>query len=395
MIAPRPLSAESFVPSLKVRLLVMQPTPFCNINCDYCYLAHRQLARFMTPEVVEATLRNLRGCDLVGDELTIIWHAGEPLVAPRSFYSAAFHWASALLSERTRVTHSIQTNGLLLDDAWCSLFREHDVHIGVSLDGPAFLHDRHRKTRQGKGTHADVMRGIECLRRNQLPFHVISVVTADALPHADAFVDFFVTEGIRQIALNIDEQEGVNLRSSLAARDDAYVDFLRRLLESDAVADGRLRIRELERLSTVIAKGLSPVQLGPLGLLDNDQVLPFAITTVDHEGNFSCFSPELIDQVHAGYGAFTFGNVRDTRVLDVLSHPRFLKVYDDILSGIARCRARCRYFKLCGGGAPVNKLNENGSFDCDETDYCRKTLQQPLEIVLAMLERETGIGRGV
>lgn len=36
-----------------------------------------------------------------------------------------------------------------------------------------------------------------------------------------------------------------------------------------------------------------------------------------------------------------------------------------------QCRDTCGYFDLCGGGAPSNKLGENGRFDSTETLYCR------------------------
>lgn len=388
MLPPLPLRPESFDPRLLVRLLVMQPTPFCNIRCDYCYLAHRDERRFMSAEVVEATLRNLSDCGLLGNDLTVVWHAGEPLVAPRTFYAAAFEQAARFVPAEGRISHSIQTNGLLLDDDWCALFKEHGVQIGVSLDGPALLHDRHRRTRDGKGTHARVMRGIDSLRRNGVPFHVIAVVTEDTLEHADAFIDFFAAEGITELAFNIDEQEGVNAASSLRARDGEYLEFLRRLFQSPPVAEGRVRMRELARMVQVIKQGLRATKVGVLQFPDNEQVIPFAITTVDHAGNFSCFSPELIDQKHARYGAFTLGNVKHRRMLDVLGDEIFLRIYADILAGVERCRSQCVYFGLCGGGAPVNKLNENGGFDTAETNYCRKTIQQPLEVALQMMERE-------
>ncbi|MDF2973971.1 MAG: putative arylsulfatase regulatory protein, partial [Microvirga sp.] len=45
----------------------------------------------------------------------------------------------------------------------------------------------------------------------------------------------------------------------------------------------------------------------------------------------------------------------------------------------------------CGGGAPANKLFENGDFATTETLYCRLTKQTLLEVVLADLERSLGL----
>ena len=75
---------------LKTRLLVMQPTPFCNISCDYCYLAHRNDKRRMSQEVVAATAQRLIDDNLLAESLGVVWHAGEPLTMPLEFYEAAF-----------------------------------------------------------------------------------------------------------------------------------------------------------------------------------------------------------------------------------------------------------------------------------------------------------------
>ena len=83
------------------------------------------------------------------------------------------------------------------------------------MDGPAFLHDAHRVTRTGLPTHAAVMRGIDWLARRRIPFQVICVLTADALDHADAIVDFFLQNGIGDVGFNMEETEGANTHSSL------------------------------------------------------------------------------------------------------------------------------------------------------------------------------------
>jgi uncharacterized protein len=59
----------------------------------------------------------------------------------------------------------------------------------------------------------------------------------------------------------------------------------------------------------------------------------------------------------------------------------------DIDAGIALCRDRCEYFSVCGGGEPVNKLFENGSFASSETVYCRMTKMRATDLVLDRLER--------
>ena len=73
-----------------ISLLVLQPSPFCNINCDYCYLPNRTSKKRMPLEVVAATIEKVFAADLVLGPLTVIWHAGEPLAVPISYYEQAF-----------------------------------------------------------------------------------------------------------------------------------------------------------------------------------------------------------------------------------------------------------------------------------------------------------------
>ena len=56
--------------------------------------------------------------------------------------------------------HSFQTNGMLIDAEWCALFRDWNVGVGVSIDGPRELHDANRKTRSGDGTFDKTIAGI-------------------------------------------------------------------------------------------------------------------------------------------------------------------------------------------------------------------------------------------
>ena len=68
---------------------------------------------------------------------------------------------------------------MLIDAEWCTLFRDWKVGVGVSLDGPRDLHDANRKTRSGGGTFDKTIAGIRMLKVEQLPFHVISVLSAN------------------------------------------------------------------------------------------------------------------------------------------------------------------------------------------------------------------------
>jgi uncharacterized protein len=363
----------------RTRLLVLQGTPFCNIACDYCYLPGRDDRRRMDYGVLERAVRWLYRNGLAADDLTLVWHAGEPLVLSPSWYVEAFARATLAAPCGARLRHAFQTNGILVNDRWCDLFLAHDVSVGVSLDGPAILHDARRKTRAGSGTHGAVMRGIEVLRRRGVPFHIIAVVTAATLDMPDAFVDFFLANDLSYVGINIEEIEGENGTSTLAGSgiEGRFRQFFEKVVDR-ANASGRLWIREFWRTCEVI--------MHPGLEAGNDENTPFSIVSVSFDGRIATFSPELVGQTNEEFEDFIVGHVDHAGLADILANPSFRACCRSIAAGIETCRTSCSYFPLCGGGAPANKMGERGSFAVSETLFCRLVKQQVAEVVLARLD---------
>jgi uncharacterized protein len=118
----------------------------------------------------------------------------------------------------------------------------------------------------------------------------------------------------------------------------------------------------------------------------NQQTEPFAILNVDVDGNISTFSPELLGVRHEQHGDFVFGNVHEVALLDIAHSVNFQRVREEIAEGVRLCAETCPYFSVCRGGAPVNKLFENGGFASTETLFCRLTKQAVIDVVLSGLE---------
>src|SRR5262249_49781242 len=152
----------------------------------------------------------------ISDQVTILWHAGEPLVLGVDYYEAAFSCIGKVCPAGLSIDHSIQTNGILINDKWCDFFQKWNVSLGVSIDGPQEVNDAARRTRAGKGTYDKVITGINCLQRRNIPFYVLSVLTKSALLAPDALFWFYHDFNIRDVGFNIDELEGVNEVSSLS-----------------------------------------------------------------------------------------------------------------------------------------------------------------------------------
>lgn len=381
---PPAFDPAAFEPALQTRLLILQPTPFCNIRCSYCYLPDRDNRSRMSVDTVRAVAERLLQDGLLGAQLSVVWHAGEPLAVPLAFYEAAFDTLQQALGSRCALTQCIQTNAMLIDEAWCALFKRHGVQVGVSLDGPAALHDRHRLTRRGHGTHARVLRGVRLLQQHGIAFHVIAVVTAHTLRDPQAFARYFEELGPTELGINFDEAEGGHLHSSLAGQEAGHAAFLRALLPWQQ--QGRLQVRELAQALQLVAQPLPIYRWAGEHWPDNAQVLPYALLNVAWNGDFGSFSPELLGQVSAAHGNFVLGNVHRDGLFDAARGPAFARLWAELRQGVQHCRQTCAHFEHCGGGSPVNKLYEAGSMAAAETLYCRAMLQRPFDTVLQSLE---------
>jgi uncharacterized protein len=377
-----------FEPRIATRLLILQPTPFCNVDCSYCYLPDRDNKSRMSAETAGLAARRLAEGGLLGEDLTVVWHAGEPLVLPVAYYEEAISAIAVAIGGRCKVTHSIQTNATLIDDAWCRFFVDHQVKVGVSIDGPAELHDLHRKTRSGKGTHAVAMAGLDALRRHGIPHHAIAVVTSAALDQADAIHSFFREAGVREVGFNFDEAEGPHAASSIGGQEEGHRAFIERMLEHMIDSAGQFQVRELAYAFRQIADGFPKYRWKNQALPDNGQTVPFAIVNVSWNGDFSTFSPELLGQKSLEYADFVLGNVHSEGFLDAARGEAFARLWHDVRQSVAACESVCEYFNYCGGGSPANKLYENGSMNSAETLYCRSMIQRPFEAALGVASRE-------
>ena len=365
-----------------LELLVIQPTPFCNLDCSYCYLPNRLDKRKITTETLEKVFNWTFSSGLVRGPFTLLWHAGEPMVLPASFYEQATLLLERCNTSGFEINQSFQTNATLVNDDWCDFIRRRNVQVGVSVDGPDFLNDRNRTTRNGGGTLDRVLRGMKLLRDHDIFFDVITVLTSTSLDYPDELFDFYIEHGITDVAFNVEEIEGPHVTSSLAGSgmEPRFRRFYSRFMDLALSSDPPLRVREFESSRSSIAR---PEQL----TRRTQENRPFGILNVDCAGNFSTYSPELLGLSSERLGSFALGNVATDSLDSVLAMPRFLTLDDEIRRGVDLCQESCRYYPFCGGGPPGNKYFENGNFATSETLSCRLHKKATFDVALDKFER--------
>ena len=170
----------------------------CNIDCTYCFFLSKEALypndrSRMSAATLEAYIRQLLESHRV-PEVTVAWQGGEPTLMKLEFFEHAVALVEKYRQPGQAVKHTFQTNGLLLDDAWCTFFKQHDFLVGLSVDGPRELHDTYRLDRRGKGTFDLVMKGWRALRRHDVEFNILCTVNAANQHHGRTVYRFFRDE---------------------------------------------------------------------------------------------------------------------------------------------------------------------------------------------------------
>jgi uncharacterized protein len=177
--------------------------PACNLNCDYCFYLEKQ-ALFcsgkkyrMSDKVLAAFITHYIASQPT-PVVEFVWQGGEPTLLGVAFFRQVIELQQPYLRQKT-IRNAIQTNGTLLDDAWCRFLKKHNFMVGISLDGPKDIHDRYRRDRKGRGTFDRVMRGLHLLQKHQVEYNVMACVARDTAAQPLEVYRFFKDSGVEFI----------------------------------------------------------------------------------------------------------------------------------------------------------------------------------------------------
>src|SRR6187200_3368534 len=143
----------------------LAPTPFhllakptgavCNLDCKYCFFLSKEVlypgSRFhMADDLLRISIRQLLESQ-AGPDVIVGWQGGEPTLMGLDFFERSIEYVEKFRRPDQQVTYTIQTNGTKLNDDWCAFFKHHKFLVGLSIDGPAPLHDAYRVDKGGAG----------------------------------------------------------------------------------------------------------------------------------------------------------------------------------------------------------------------------------------------------
>ena len=179
----------------------------CNMRCRYCYYQaplpptgeeksgerilplRGQGGSLMSEEILERYVQEYIEAQ-TGKEVLFCWHGGEPLLRPISFYEHALELQRRYARGRN-ITNTLQTNGTLITHEWAEFFHRNNFLLGVSIDGPEWLHNLYRPMRNGEGSWSRVMEGIRILNEHHVEWNAMAVVNNVTALHPLEFYNFF------------------------------------------------------------------------------------------------------------------------------------------------------------------------------------------------------------
>lgn len=148
----------------KITVLIKPASDLCNMRCQYCFYkdvaAHRQQERskLMSVKTADHLIEKAVNAVHPGGCVEFMFQGGEPTLAGLGFFRHFMQTEKKFAG--IQFEHSIQTNGLLLDEQWTTFFKEYDFLVGVSVDGDEILHDCFRSDATGEGTYRRVIRNL-------------------------------------------------------------------------------------------------------------------------------------------------------------------------------------------------------------------------------------------
>ena len=176
----------------------------CNLNCSYCYyIDKKSLYRdkallLMTDDILEKyIIQHIEAS--TGPIINFSWHGGEPLLAGIDFYLKVIRFQAAHKPAGRSIINGIQTNGTLINEEWCIFFARENFIVGISIDGPAELHNIHRRSNDGSNSWQKVISGYQLLMKHGVTPELLCVVNSENVKYPHDIYNFFRHIGARYI----------------------------------------------------------------------------------------------------------------------------------------------------------------------------------------------------
>jgi len=331
-------------------LLVMAkaPGPLCNLSCAYCYYvgkrnlfpAGRDLR--MPEHVLESFVRSYIEAS-PGPLVHFVWHGGEPTLVGIDFYRRAVELQRRYLPSGWTVVNNLQTNGVLLDASWCGFLAEQQFSVGLSLDGPARLHDAYRTDKGGHPTHERVMRALRSLRGAGIEPDILCTLNAMTAARPVEVYRFFLDADVRWVQfLPVVQRTPAGGVSDRSVTPDALGEFLCAVFDEWVRHDvGRIAVQNF--MECLLVWSGRPANLCIMAETCG------TVLALEHDGSvYSC--DHFVDSQHR------LGNVLRDGLARLAGAPEQVAFGRAKRDGLPRECRECTVLALCHGGCPKDRF---------------------------------------
>lgn len=336
--------------------LIKPASSACNLNCSYCFYCDEAAVReksskaFMSIDTAKNLIKKMFDFCGEGSTLTFMFQGGEPLLAGVEFFEKFIENAEKLKTSGSIINYSLQTNGTLINEDFCKLFKENDFLIGVSLDGNKELHDKNRSDSFDKAMH-----GIKLLKEHGISFNILSVITSQT--DASMLFNFYIRNDFRDVQpiYCLDPLSGEKAEYSINAKQLAR--FKKRLFNlwfAEVSKGNHFYVRDFDNLLSLLTKGIAE-QCGASGRCNAQLVV---------EADGTCYPCDFycIDE-------FECLNINEADINDILGCEGLKKFFEYDEPKNSLC-ASCPVKTLCGGGCKrYRSLYNQLSGYCPQMDF--------------------------
>ncbi len=296
----------------------------------------------MSDDVLEEFVRQYVA--MSGPQVSFAWQGGEPTLMGLEFFQRAVYYQQKFGRSGQVVSNSLQTNAILLDNQWCQFLADYKFLVGVSIDGPADIHDRFRKYSSGTPSHEQVIAALHRLQEHNVDHNCLAMITPANVRRPEELYHYFTDElGLEylQFIPLVEKDPATGKLADFSIDPDAYGEFLCRVFDLWARAsEPQVHVRMFDDLLALHAGVEAPSCL----LREHCG----AYVVVEHNGDVYCcdffVEPE-----------WKLGNLMATPLTDLVQSEKFAQ-FARRKSELGRKCQGCEWLKFCWGGCPKHRL---------------------------------------
>ena len=331
--------------------ILAKPTgSICNLSCQYCYYLDKERLYpkgetfRMSNEVLESYIpQHIEASP--GEAINFSWHGGEPTILGLDYFRNTLKLQRKHRAGNRRIVNGIQTNGTLLDEEWCRFFAEEGFYVGLSLDGPREIHDKHRLTKDGKTTYEEAIRGYNLLRKHNVQTELLCVVSAYNAQFPLRVYRFFRKIGAQYLTflpLVEPQPSAVNGVSDISVPPETWGRFLCTIFDEWVEED-------VERAKVQIFEEALRIAFRQEHSLCIFRPTCGDVPVLEHNGDFyPC--DNFVDTEHL------LGNLKKTPLATLLEDPKLKRFGYHKLRNLPRCCRECKVREMCNGECPKNRF---------------------------------------